>query len=144
MDQDYGFKDFFGSIDTVLMGRKMHDLMIRSGIPAYRGLRNFVFSHHHTGTGEDGVEFVSENKSEFVAKLRAEHGKHIWLAGGGELISSFLQAGLVDEVALGVQPVLLGEGISLFPSNFPQTNLRLTSSKSYSSGVVMLNYDVVR
>jgi dihydrofolate reductase len=144
MDEDYGFEEFFGAVDTVLIGRKMHDLMVNRGIPAYKGMKNYVFSHSHAGESEDGVSFVSENKRDFVHKLRHTPGKDIWLAGGGELIVSFLQAGLVDQVALGVQPVLLGEGIPLFPSNFPQTNLRLIECKSYASGVVMLTYDVVR
>ncbi len=142
MDQDYGFREFFETVDTVLIGRKMHDFMLRSGIPSYERMHNYVFSRTKSGIGEGAVEFVSEAKQEFVHKLRQLPGKDIWLAGGGELIGSFLQAGLVDHVALALQPVLLGEGIPLFPFNFPQTNLRLTGSKSYSSGVVILSYDV--
>ena len=143
MDQDYGFADFFDSVDTVLIGRKMHDFMVAAGIPAYENKINYVFSHTRSGTGEGGVSFVSENKKEFVHRLKQESGQDIWLAGGGELIGAFLQAGLVDQVLLAVQPVLLGGGIPLFPCNFPQVNLRLAHCQPYSSGVVMLHYDVV-
>jgi len=144
MDQDYGFKEFFETVDTVLIGRKMHDLMVQRGIPSFKGIRNYVFSHTHLPGPDGDFIYVSENKKEFLHKLRSEPGKDIWLAGGGELVGAFLQAGLVDQVALGVQPVLLGEGIPLFPCNFPQTNLRLHEAKAYPSGVVMLTYDVVR
>lgn len=143
MDQDYGFKEFSESVDTVLMGRKMHDLMRHRGIPAFHGIHNYVFSRTLSGVGPGDVTYVSENKKEFIHKLRHEPGKDLWLAGGGELIGAFLQAGLVDQVLLSVQPVLLGEGIPLFPCNFPQTNLRLVESKAYPTGVVMLAYDVV-
>ncbi len=143
MDQDYGFTEFFASIDTVLMGRKMHDLMVRRHIPSYPGMHNFVFSRTKTGKGEGDVEFVSENKSTFISRLRQQSGKDIWLAGGGELICSFLQADLVNQVSLAIQPVLLGEGIPLFPANFPQTKLKLSDCKSYSSGVLIVTYDVV-
>lgn len=37
MDQDYGFKEFLATVDTVLMGRKMHDFMLTTGIPSYEG-----------------------------------------------------------------------------------------------------------
>jgi len=83
-------------------------------------MHNYVFSRTKWGTGEGDVGFVSETKQEFVYKLRHLPGKDIWLAGGGELIGSFLQAGLIDQIALSVQPVLLGEGIPLFPCNFPR------------------------
>lgn len=45
--------------------------------------------------------------------------------GGGELAREFLKADLVDELHLGVAPVLLGAGIPLFPSSFPQRNFAL-------------------
>ncbi len=44
----------------------------------------------------------------------------MWWMGGGELAREFFKADLVDELYLGVVPVLLGEGIPLFPSGFPQ------------------------
>ena len=143
MDQDYGLKDFFATVDTVLMGRKMYDQVRAMGVPGYEGMTNYVFSRTRSGSSEDEVQFVSESKQEFIRKLRENPGKDIWLAGGGELISSFLRAELVDEIILGVQPVLLGEGIPLFPRNFPQTNLHLIGSRSYPTGVLVLNYEVL-
>ena len=142
MDQDYGMKEFFATVDTVLMGRKMYDLIVQMGMHAYEGMENYVFSRSRSGDVEGNAQFVSGNKREFLQQLREKTGKDIWLAGGGELAGSFLQAGLVDQVILAVQPVLLGEGIPLFPVNFPQTNLRLRECKPYSSGVVALTYDV--
>jgi dihydrofolate reductase len=44
---------------------------------------------------------------------------------GGELARAFLDEDLVDRLRLGVVPVLLGEGIPLFPSGFPQRNFTL-------------------
>ena len=142
MDHDYGLKEFFTTVDAVLMGRKMYELIVRMGMTAYQGMHNYVFSHTKTGR-EGNIEFVSGNKKEFVHQLRSQPGKDIWLAGGGELIASFLQAGLVNQIVFAVQPLLLGEGIPLFPHNFPRTNLRLTECKPYESGVVMLSYDVL-
>jgi dihydrofolate reductase len=60
--------------------------------------------------------------------------------GGGELARDFLTADLVDELHLGVVPVLLGEGIPLFPAGFPQRDFALIENKTYSKGLISLKY----
>src|SRR5208282_1284114 len=69
-------------------------------------------------------------------KLKRRPGKDIYLGGGGELCRSFLQEDLVDELYIGVGPILLGDGIPGFPGKFPQRDFRLTECKSYSNGSV--------
>jgi dihydrofolate reductase len=64
--------------------------------------------------------------------------------GGGELAREFLRADLIDELYLGVVPVLLGEGLPLFPSGFPQRDFTLLENKSYSRGLIALKYERVR
>ena len=64
--------------------------------------------------------------------------------GGGELTRSFLQDDLVDELYLGVVPVLIGEGIPAFPSGFPQREFKLTENKTFSQGLIALKYDRTR
>jgi dihydrofolate reductase len=58
-----------------------------------------------------------------VEGLRKKQGKDIWLIGGGELTREFLKEDLVDELYLGIVPVLIGEGISLFARGFRSGNL---------------------
>lgn len=77
-------------------------------------------------------------------RLRKRPGKNIWLMGGGELAREFLKADLVHELYLGVVPVLLGEGIPLFPSGFPQRGFTLTENKTYSKGLIALKYKRAR
>jgi len=52
---------------------------------------------------------------ERITALHNESGKDIWLFGGGELVSVLLAADLVDEMKIAYIPVILGNGISLFP-----------------------------
>jgi len=59
-------------------------------------------------------------------------------------IVEFLKADLVDELYLGIVPVLLGEGIPLFPSGFPQRNFTLVENKTYSKGLIALKYQRAR
>jgi dihydrofolate reductase len=51
---------------------------------------------------------------------------------------------LVDELYIGVAPILLGDGIPGFPGKFPQRDFRLTECKSYSNGSVGLRYERIR
>jgi len=64
--------------------------------------------------------------------------------GGGELARDFLKADLVDELYIGVVPVLLGKGIPLFPAGFPQRNFSLIENNTYSKGMIALRYQRVR
>ena len=75
-----------------------------------------------------------------MARLREENGTDIWLMGGGELTREFLEEDLVDEMYLGISPVLLGQGIPLFPAGFPQREFALVENNSYSGGWITLKY----
>lgn len=79
-----------------------------------------------------------------VAEIRKQPGKNIWLMGGGILAREFLKADLVDELYLGVVPVLIGEGIPLFPSGFPQRNFELQENLTFSKGMTALRYQRAR
>jgi dihydrofolate reductase len=46
--------------------------------------------------------------------LKDQHGKNIWLIGGGEINTTLLNAGLIDEMILTIIPIILGKGIPLF------------------------------
>lgn len=88
----------------------------------------------------DGVTFTNQTPAELIAQIRKRRGKNIWHMGGGELAREFLKADLVDEIYLGVVPLLLGEGLPLFPSGFPQRNFKLLENKTYSRGLIALKY----
>jgi len=103
-------------------------------------IKYFVFSRTLPPGERNGITFTSESPGAVIAAIRKQPGKHIWLMGGGELIRDFLKEDLVDELYLGVVPVLIGEGIPLFPSGFPQREFDLIENKSYSQGMITLRY----
>lgn len=136
MDWDYDWTAFFKTIDVVLMGRKSWAVALamnpkkKSKTKAknpYGAMETYVFSHSLNESGVDGVEVISGNLTEFVENLKAKEGKNIWLSGGGELAKSFLDAGLVDEISLGVTPILLGSGVPLFPELVREVPLKFVS-----------------
>ncbi|MGA7411548.1 MAG: dihydrofolate reductase family protein [Bryobacteraceae bacterium] len=91
----------------------------------------------------NGVTITRESPTALIGEIRKRAGKNIWLMGGGELAREFLQADLVDELLLGVVPVLLGEGIPLFPAGFPERNFALIENKTYSKGLIEVKYQRV-
>jgi dihydrofolate reductase len=140
--------DFFAKIDTTIMGRKTAVGMVKmrkSGeIPEMPGISNYVFSRRWKPGKRDGFEVVSGSLTAFVRKLKRRKGKDIYLGGGGQLCRSFLQEDLVDELFIGLGPVLLGDGIPGFPGKFPQRDFKLIECKSYSNGSVGLRYERMR
>lgn len=137
-DWDYDWTAFFKTIDAVLMGRKTWNAMIemlpedKRKTNPYGAMRVYVFSDTLDAIDVDGVEIVRSGELEsFVENLKAKDGRHIWLSGGGELAKSFLNLNLVDEIHLGITPLLLGSGLPLFPELKREVPLRLISSKTY-------------
>lgn len=114
-EMNYGYKEFMASIDTIIMGgRSWRELSNIDAMSAYANKAVYVVSRHDWGQKEN-IRFITENVIERITALHNESGKDIWLFGGGELVSVLLAADLVDEMKIAYIPVILGNGISLFP-----------------------------
>jgi dihydrofolate reductase len=147
MPKDYSMGPFFRTIDTAIMGRKTYDAGLKmGGGGAFVGSSTtyYVMSRSQPAGERGGVMFTNQTPAELIAQIRKQRGKNIWHMGGGELAREFLKADLVDEIYLGVVPVLLGEGLPLFPSGFPQRNFALLENKTYSQGLIALKYKRLR
>jgi dihydrofolate reductase len=141
MPKDYSMGPFFKTIDTALMGRKTYEVALKMGGGGFGGsMVSYVFSRTLPQGERDGLIFTGKTPAAVVGQLRKTRGKHIWLMGGGELVRDFLKADLVDELYIGVVPVLIGEGIPLFPSGFPQRNFDLMKNETFSKGLIALTY----
>jgi dihydrofolate reductase len=145
MPKDYSMAPFFATIDTSLMGRKTYDDALKMGGSfGASAMKSYVFSHSHPPGERDGVTFVNESPKSFLANLRKRPGKNVWLMGGGKLARDFLKEDLVDELYIGIVPILIGEGIPLFPGGFPQRQFSLLENKTFSKGLVALKYERAR
>lgn len=144
---DYGWGDFFKSIDTVLWGKRTFDeAMARvKGSGFSKTMKTYVFTHNPPANSPyKHAEFVNEPIKEFAGRLRATPGKDIWMMGGGGIIGSFLDAGELDEFMIHVIPTFIGEGIPLIQPRQLEVQLKLLSSTKYDDGVVRLHYSVDR
>ncbi len=69
-DGDYGMTEFYNSIDTVLIGHKTYELMLRFGESSYKGKKNYVFSRSRGNVKDRNVQYVSGNIRDFVEPLQ--------------------------------------------------------------------------
>ena len=97
-----------------------------------------MFSRDASKSCVPEAQLVAEDPVAFVRRLKEGPGKDLWLVGGGEIVTLLHDASLIDAYILAFIPVILGEGIELFPGVKAQVNLRLTEHRVFSNGAVML------
>ena len=141
-DNDYGMSAFFQQIDAIFIGRKSYELSVSMGgsaPPGFPSLKEYVFSNSLKKVEGDRV-IVSGNFLEEVNKIKKLTGKDIWLFGGAELVTFFINNNLVDEMSLAVHPIILGAGKPLFQNITERKKLNLAGAETYPSGLVMMSY----
>ena len=138
-DADYGMTEFFRSVDTAVMGRKTWDAAVAMGHSKFVGMQHYIVTRTPHASDDKEVEFVGSDVVALVSGLRATAGKDIWLVGGGEIVRLFLDANLIDEMVISVHPLVLGEGIPLFPIG-GRVPLKFEKTISFESGLVQLFY----
>lgn len=99
-----------------------------------------VFSRTLKTGSWNNTRLVSDNIIETIKVMKKEQGKDMAVLGSGSIVTQFAEAGLIDEYQIMVDPVALGEGTPIFKGMKQPLNLRLTESKAFPSGVVLLMY----
>ena len=127
--EDYGYGEFYASVEAVLMGRKIYEKSLEFQEWPYAGKPYWVFSR------------ASGNApSQVIDEMRQRGIRRAWLVGGGKLAAAFRAERLITEHIVSFVPVLRGSGIPLFDGPTPRESLRLLGGKTYDSGIVQLRY----
>lgn len=140
--EDYGYQEFMSDIDTIIMGRKTYDYVLKAiGTSHYDNGQRDVYVITGTARPAAGrTTFYTGNLTELVRRLKSDSGKNIYCDGGSEIINELLQHDLIDEFIISVIPVLVGNGTRLFKDNRPEQQLELVSVKSFDTGLTQLRY----
>ncbi|MEV7626067.1 dihydrofolate reductase family protein [Actinoplanes sp. NPDC089786] len=131
------FADFFASVGAFAMGRTTWEWVIdhedlRADPGKWHGYYGdvpaWVFSNRplEPVPGVDARFVRGDVRPVHAEMTAAAAGKDIWLVGGGELVGQFADAGLLDELIVGVAPVTLGGGAPLLPRRLESSRLTLT------------------
>ncbi len=136
-------KEMWRGVDTMLMGRKTYEFALRMGGPiSWGSIKTYVFSRTLESV-EGGAELVRGDAVEFVRELKGQDGGDIIVMGGGELGTALIEGGVVDEVGLNIQPVLLGQGTPAFQPMNRRVELELIEARVIARNCVLVRYRVV-
>ena len=139
-ETNYGYDDFYKSVDTAIMGgRTYRDILNMDVTWPYKDKETYVITRNPVGAKES-IHFITEDVIENISNLRNKNGKDIWLVGGGKITALLLNENMVDEMIITVIPVVLGSGIALFPDNSKESHWELQGCESYKNGVVQMVY----
>lgn len=137
---DYGYAEFYGGVEALVMGRRTYDQALSFGEWPYPGKPAYVFTHSPPRDGRPEVRFVDGSASDFAHEIAERHSGTVWLVGGADLADQFREAGLIDVYQVFIIPVVLGQGVPLFGGSGANTPLELDSAQTYPDGVVQLRY----
>ena len=87
------------------------------------------------------ASLVEGDVVEAVRAMKAGDGPLIAVAGGADLFATISESGLIDEYRFLVYPIAIGQGKSIFGSLKEPLRLRLTGTRTFSSGAVLLDYE---
>ncbi len=134
-DLDYGYREFYASLDTTLMGNSTYGLALTADEFPYAEKTNYVFTRSALAPGTPYVKSVSGDIASFVRSLKGQTGEDIWLIGGGQVNTTMLNEGLINEIILTVFPLALGEGISLFAPGARGEHFETVGCETFPTGL---------
>ena len=139
--EDFGYGEFMGSIDALIMGRRTYETIANLGIGWPYPLPVIVMSSSVTEVPDEFAQCeVSTSTPEAMISEAEARGWSKLYIDGGQLVSSFLNAGLHDELIVSVLPLALGKGVSVFAGLVGNHWLNHQSTTTFDNGMVQLRY----
>ena len=138
--QDYGFQNFYDSVDALIMGRKTYQQLVGFGKWPYTGKPCYVISRNFIESRRPGVIVSSDDPAALMMTFSEKRINRVWLVGGDDILKTFLNQELVQEIIVSYIPLLLGDGIPLFQPGIPERKLKLLSTETYPNGLLQVHY----
>jgi len=148
------FARFFAEVGAMAMGATTYEWVVahedllahpERWTGSYGDTPCWVFTHRDLpGVPRAAVSFVQGDvEPVHRAMVEAAAARNVWLVGGGELVGRFADAGLLDEIHLGIAPVTLGSGAPVLPRRLTSRSLTLRSAERVGRFAYLI-YDVAR
>jgi dihydrofolate reductase len=141
--------------NTLLFGRVTYEMMasywptpiaIKNDPIVAEGMNNadkIVFSTTLKKVEWNNTRLVRDNIAEEIKKMKQMPGKEMTLLGSGCILNQFAEQGLIDEYQIMLDPVILGDGMPIMKGVKRRLDLKLTRTRTFKSGVVLLCYQPV-
>ncbi len=129
------------------MGRRTYEFGYQFGLepgqPAYPHMQHHIFSDSLAFESKADSVHIESRDVERVQEIREQANTDVYLCGGGEFAGWLLKHGLIDQLKIKLNPIILGDGIPLFGSSGTKANWKLTDQESYEQGLLILTYDLI-
>ena len=148
--------EFIESIDTILLGRKMTDVFIsywsdviknKPDDPWYAFAKKMieipkvVFTKTLNKSKWINTDIATGDLTDEITKLKSRDGKDMVVYGGASFDSSLIKLGLIDEFLLFINPVAIGNGMTIFKDLNEIQKFNMVKSIPFDSGEVLLHYE---
>jgi dihydrofolate reductase len=135
------WETFMPQIDHIVMGRGTYEKVLTFESWPFTGQHVAVLSTALSASDDPRIMVVRSVKTA-TALLSRRHAREVYI-DGGQTIHAFLEADLIDEITIGIAPVLIGTGIPLFGPRPHDIRLRLRATHATSGGMTLTTYEVV-
>jgi dihydrofolate reductase len=143
--EDHGYERFIASVDGLVMGRGTFEKVLTFDEWPYKKpvlVLSRSLSQRSVPAALTGrVQITSETPEQAFARLSREGWRRTYI-DGGQVIQSFLRAGLVDDLIVTCIPLLLGNGRPLFGPLSRDVKLDHMGTTAFPSGIVQSTYRV--
>jgi dihydrofolate reductase len=149
-------KEITNPVDTIILGRKLAEGFIphwdnvakNPNDPDFQGgvkfstTPKFVFTKTMENSIWDNTETINGELVEEINNLKNQNGKDIIVYGGGTFVTSLINAGLIDEFHLFINPNAIGNGMTIFKGLEKKLNLKLKIAKQFECGITLTCYEL--
>jgi len=140
-----GFYDHSKSAGNIIMGKNTFIEASKYGYFPFPDALNVVVTKEKIeNKWSEKVLFTDKSPKEILDQLAERKFSTAFLAGGGLLNSSFLKAGLVDEIYLDVEPLIFGKGIKVIADSDIEYELELLDHKKLNENTIQLHYKILK
>ena len=141
------------SFDTILLGRKMTDLFIsywsdvisKPDDPWYEFAKKMIETPKFTKTLNKSkwinTDLATGDLTDEIIKLKSRDGRDMIVYGGASFDSSLIRLGLIDEFLLFINPVAIGNGMTIFRDLNEIQKFNMVKSIAFDCGIVLLHYE---
>ena len=141
LETPYDYEPFYQTVSALVMGRKTYDTVLSFGEYPYKGKPGLVISKNADfKVNETGVELVSSDWKEKLETLKSSAKDRVWLVGGGEIASLFVNENLLDEIILTIIPETIGTGIQWLGNTSLSAGWLFSEQHLSKNGVIQLLY----
>jgi dihydrofolate reductase len=131
---------------TVIMGRKTYEFGynfgLKAGQPAYPHMDHYIFSNTLKIPALHPQVHIEKPKLERIVAIRDTSPTDVYLCGGGQFAGWLFDHGLIDQLKVKINPIVLGDGVPVFGASTTSAVFNLVENKAFDNGLQIATYDL--